>query len=208
MTHRKAKAGHLYVVATQSGTVKFGISVNPKDRIKAHRYSLGRVSPIAYEWTSDACGGYREIEKTLILRYGSEYVQGVDHASIRLQIEVLVSEWNSRNPGYYEIRNNIVRRPEVDRTSPGEMRRANFVVSNDDESLRAYFLIPVLCSQLGATCVGMPDDVRDHLANSICDYSDDDLASFLANFFAGGERRSTALECAGISEADFFFEVA
>lgn len=208
MTHRKAKAGYLYVVATQSGTVKFGISVNPKDRIKAHRYSLGRVSPITYEWTSDACGGYREIEKILILRYGEEYVQGVDHASIRLQIEVLVREWNDKYPGYYEIRNNIVRCQEVDRTSAGELQRANFVVSNDDDSLRAYFLIPVLCAQLGATCIGMPDDVRDHLANSICDYSDDDLSSFLANFFAGGERRKFALDNAGISEADFFLAIA
>lgn len=215
MTHRKAKAGHLYVVATQSGTVKFGISVNPKDRIKSHRHTMGRVSPIIYEWHSKSCGGHREIEASLVAQYGGEYVDGVSYQSIQSEIEHLIEKWDIENQRFYSPPAQIIRNPRDQAEISarlGEtrkaMQRANFLIANDDSALLAYFLIPIFCIHLGLPHEGMPDDVRDGLANAISEYTNEELHSFMVNFFAGGDVQSSAMDIAGISLPDFYYEVA
>lgn len=92
--HKKPVAGYLYVVATQSGTVKYGISKNVKKRVKSHHHTMGNVSPIVFEWISKECGGYIEIEKKLIFKYGGEYVNGVDPKVIADEIEQMVDQWD------------------------------------------------------------------------------------------------------------------
>ena len=215
MTHRKAKAGHLYVVATQSGTVKFGISVKPKDRIKSHRHTMGRVSPIIYEWHSRPCGGHLEIEASLVAQYGGEYVDGVPYQSIQSEIEHLIEKWDLQNASYYEPPAQIIRNPRDEAEISASLmetrksiQRANFLLANEDSALLAYFLIPILCIHLDVPYEGMPDDVRDKLADAISEYSQEELHSFMVNFFAGGDVQSSAMDIAGISLPDFYYEVA
>lgn len=213
MTHKKPTVGYLYVVATQSGTVKFGISKTPKTRIKAHRYSLGRISPIVYEWTSRACGGYKEVESRIICLYGGEYVSSGSPGEIKEQIEKFINEWDSENPEYYEDKtlpgNSIFVEDKSRSELPSEtMARAAFVLDHSDNDLRAYFLVPVLCAHAGIPHLGMPNSVRESIANAICVLDDVGLAEFLAAFFSGGLRQDAAMKHVGLTKEKFKFEVA
>ncbi|MEU9833253.1 hypothetical protein AB0D67_17145 [Streptosporangium sp. NPDC048047] len=95
-------AGHLYVLAFSSGTVKVGRTDSGRRRILQHRAEAARHGvELTDEWLSPAHTGWYQNERALIehcestgIRIGgnkSEYFTGLDFAAVRAFAESLVN---------------------------------------------------------------------------------------------------------------------
>lgn len=207
MTHQKAKKGHLYVIATQSGLVKFGISINPKNRLKQHKHTFGAVSPIVDSWVSPAFVGYKEAEQRLIAKYKAERINGVSFFDVVCDAQLAYEDFS----GIYESALNQAYSEKLDVGSfaqkPSDaIARANFLIDNTDQDLTAYFLVPIVCQLIGKSHAGMPLGIRDYIANKITTPDYAKLSLFLSRLAIGGSYAGAALESVGLTNKDFDFK--
>lgn len=207
MTHHKAKSGHLYVIATQSGLVKFGISINPKNRLRQHALTFGAVSPIVDAWVSPAFIGYKEAEQRLISIYKAERVTGVSFLDVVCDAQLAYEDFS----GIYESALNQAYSENLGGSDfaqkPSEsIARANFLLDNTDQDLTAYFLVPIVCQLMGKAHDGMPLGIRDYIANKITTPDYAKLSLFLSRLAIGGSYADAALESVGLTNKDFDFK--
>lgn len=200
MTHRKAKAGHLYVVATQSGTVKFGVSINPKSRVKTHHRSMGQVSPIVYEWISEPFEGYFDVEQKLVAQYGSEYLQGMTGDEIKDQIEREIGNWTPRPIATVDRVSRLVReQPKLtyrdmmqDQSRGASMGHIVQTASliDGDETLYAHHAIHMIFGDVDTSNQFLVFQLE-YLHGRLSACSPSDIRCFVKCFFKGG--RSLAM---------------
>jgi hypothetical protein len=92
--------GYIYIIEFESGAIKVGMTTNFNQRLKTHRTTLGRVSPVLRFWVSVLHSNYLENEKELIefISYDerSEVTFKSSFDVVRREAELLDFEQESR----------------------------------------------------------------------------------------------------------------